>query len=251
MDLTKTSGCSKSPISTLVPRLHTLCNSTQTIKIKCSTENEKTTNLHCSHYQEFALPRVYFNVHQLVLFGGGSCFLDSVFFLVIPPNRLRGLDLTKSESSEAPPGRCMYGILLGSFSFVGSTGNKFFPPDFCQSRKVRLLKVVIPTAPKFLPLFAVCSFALIFCHCSFDNPDAIHRKQKVLALVFRLFYILRYHRTVPNPQQKSCILHANTYKDLRMYSMDKKRPVRWVVTLAPETMEVPENEEVEVELKAH
>ncbi len=38
----------------------------------------------------------------------------------------------------------MYGISLGSFTSLGLTGKRFFPPAFCQSVRVLDVKVVIP-----------------------------------------------------------------------------------------------------------
>lgn len=62
---------------------------------------------------------------------------------------------------------------MGVLTFLGSTGNKFFPPDFCHSSKDRLLNVVIPTFPKFFPLLALRSCSLSLRHCSFDIPLAV------------------------------------------------------------------------------
>ena len=36
-------------------------------------------------------------------------------------------------------------------TFLGSTGKRFFPPAFCHSAKLRDLKDVTPTLPRFLP----------------------------------------------------------------------------------------------------
>jgi hypothetical protein len=38
----------------------------------------------------------------------------------------------------------MYGISLGSFTSLGLTGNKFFPPAFCHSVRVLDVNVVMP-----------------------------------------------------------------------------------------------------------
>lgn len=64
----------------------------------------------------------------------------------------------------------MYGSWLGSLTLFGSTGNKFFPPDFCHCANDLDLKEVIPTAPRFFPLFLFASFSFSFFHCSFDIP---------------------------------------------------------------------------------
>lgn len=53
-------------------------------------------------------------------------------------------------------------------TFVGSTGNKFLPPDFCQSLKDLDLNVVMPTFPRFFPGFLL--FSLIFSHSALDIP---------------------------------------------------------------------------------
>lgn len=68
----------------------------------------------------------------------------------------------------------MYGISLGSLTFLGSTGNKFFPPAFCQSAKDRDWNVVMPFAPRFFPLFLFFSAFFIFSHCSFDIPEGMY-----------------------------------------------------------------------------
>jgi len=64
----------------------------------------------------------------------------------------------------------MYGISLGSLTLRGSTGKRFFPPEFCQSMNDLDLNVVIPVLPRFFPFILFLSFSFIFLHCSFDMP---------------------------------------------------------------------------------
>lgn len=81
---------------------------------------------------------------------------------------------------------------------MGSTGKRFFPPAFCHSSKVRDLKLVIPTFPKFFPLFLFCSLALSFCHCSLDMPLSETKKIKV-----RLLMLLEKKSTFPYTKTNS------------------------------------------------
>lgn len=48
------------------------------------------------------------------------------------------------------------------------------PPAFCHSANDRDLKVVIPVAPRFFPLFLFFSAFFIFIHCSFDMPEGMY-----------------------------------------------------------------------------
>ena len=79
----------------------------------------------------------------------------------------------------------MYGISFLFVTFVGSTGNKFFPPDFCQSEKERLLNVVIPTLPRFLPWVLALSASFIFLYWSFVIPEACAKIEKTEAVRFQ------------------------------------------------------------------
>lgn len=73
----------------------------------------------------------------------------------------------------------MYGSSLALLTDLGSTGNKFLPPAFCQSEKDRDLKVVIPSLPKFFPFLDFFSCSFIFFHCSLEMPEGMYSMLRV------------------------------------------------------------------------